>query len=135
MEMSSSSSKSKSGMGIEKGSGLFWKADPAKKDLGGEVSAGVLVGLLDDAGVLLALVAFLDDLVVDEGPVGGLLLPGVAVEESLAGGLFVGEDFWDFLVDLDDDDDVCDFVGTMVETAFGTDLEASGSREFVSAED
>lgn len=122
MELSSSSSKSKSGMGMEKGSGLFWKADPAKKDLGGDVSAGVVVDLLDDAGVLLVFATFLDDFVVDEGGTGGLLLAGVVVEESLAtGGLLVGEVFLAFLDDLD----VCDLVGT---------LGASGSREVVSAE-
>lgn len=74
---SSSSSKSKSGSGIEYGSGLLVKADPA--NFGG-VGEGVVCfleeatfdddedGLLDD---------FLDDLVLDCKPVGGLVLEGV----------------------------------------------------------
>lgn len=133
--MHRSSSSSKSGMGIENGSGLFWKADPAKKDLGGDVSAGVLVPLPEDeAGVLLAFGAFLDDFVVDEGPAGGLHLLGVAVDESLAArGVLVGEDFRDFLEE--EVDDVCDFVGTLVATVLGTGLDTSGSREVVSRED
>ena len=52
-------------MGIEYGSGLFWKADDAKNDCGGE-------GVLFPDDDFLELVDFLDDLVVEDGAAGGL---------------------------------------------------------------
>lgn len=91
------------------------------------------MSLLDDAGVLLVLAVFLEDLAVEDGAVGGLLLAGVAVEESLVEvDWLVGDDFRDFLDDLD----VCDFAGLLPDVSVSSvDMGTSGFREALTPED